>query len=129
MSWNKSNTALYNDAKDNKDKLIKEQSQVLKDRMVQIQTREFPEMRDEYVNLKKDVLSQEKIQISASGKAKEILTFSGNVFEPKRTKRKFLKDIKQIAKDLRFKEVIFKWSDKSEDYSSYQIDSKTDSEI
>ena len=129
ISWYKSSTSLYNDAKTNKDQTIKEQSKVLKEHLLKLQVRDFPELRENYTNAKKEVLSQKNITIAASGAMHDTLTFTGNVFESSKQKRQFLKSIDQIAKDLRFKTVVFKWSDKASDISDYKVDAKGDSEI
>lgn len=129
LSWNKSNAALYDEAKRNKDEAIKEQSKTLKDLILKVQDRDFPGLRDKYINTKKEVLLKENIQITASGDAKKTLTFTGNLFEPARYRKEFLKGIDQNIKDLRFKKVIFKWSGSKEGTADYKIKSKNDSDI
>ncbi|TLV03185.1 hypothetical protein [Dyadobacter luticola] len=129
LSWHKSNTALYNEVKANKDKAIKEKRKVLEDKMVKIQKKEFPELRDAYVSSKKEILGQEKIEVSLSGDNKEILTFSGDRFAPEKAQKSFTKSIEEIVSDLRFKKIVYKSSDKQKDFADYKIDSKTDTEI
>lgn len=129
LSWHKSNTALYNEVKTNKDKAIGSQREVLKQKMVKIQAKQFPELRDAYVSSKKEVLEYEKISVSLSGDKKDVLTFTGGIFEPKKAQKDFTKSIEEIVSDLRFKKVVYKWSDKQNDFADYEIDSKTDTEI
>jgi len=129
ISWYKSSAALYNDAKSNKDQAIKQQSKVLKDHLLKVQVRDFPELRENYTEAKKEVLSQKNITIAASGAMHDTLMLTGEMFESSKQKKQFLKSIDQIAKDLRFKRVVFKWSEKATDVSDYEIESKGDSEI
>lgn len=129
LSWNKSNAALYVDAKSNKDKAIKRQSEVLKERIIKVQARDFPDLRNAFIDSKKEVLSKENIQIATSGKTNEVLTFTGNIYESAKVKKDFLKGIDQIVKDLRFKKVVFKWSENKADFTDFEVKSKNDSEI
>lgn len=76
LSWLKSNAALYQEAKVNKDQAITTQSNILKDRILKVQTRDFPGLRDAFTTSKKEILSKENIQIAASGATKDTLTFT-----------------------------------------------------
>lgn len=129
LSWNKSNAALYDEAKANKDNAVKEKSKKLKDLILKVQERDFPDLRDKFVEAKKEVLAKENIQISASGDTKNTLIFTGDLFEPRRFRKNFLKGINQNIKDLRFKKVTFKWSGDKEGTADYKIKSKDDSDI
>ena len=129
LSWHKSNASLYNEAKGFKNDSIKQKSAILKDRIVKAQTRDFPDLRRAFVDSKKDAFSREKIEIASSGTTNDILIFSGNIFKPVNAKKEFLKGIDQIVKDLRFKKVVFKWSENKDDFTDYPIKSKNDSEI
>lgn len=129
LSWHKSNTALYNEVKASKDKAIGGQREVLKQKMVKIQAREFPALRDAYVSSKKDVLGQEHINVSLSGEKKDVLTFTGGMFAPKKAQKEFTKSIEEIVSDLRFKKIVYKWSDDKNSFADYKIDSKNDTEI
>lgn len=129
ITWYKSSAALYNDAKNNKDKDIKQQSKVLKDHLLKVQIHDFPELRKTYTAAKKEVLSRKNIAIEASGATKDTLTLTSELFESAKQKKEFLRSINGIAKDLRFKKVVFKWSDKQGDISDYDIASMADGEI
>ncbi|MEO6287360.1 MAG: hypothetical protein ABIN80_24285 [Dyadobacter sp.] len=129
LSWHKSNTALYEEVKTSKDDKVKAQRAVLKTKMIQIQSREFPVLRTAYVESKKEVLGPQNIKIAVSGQKKDILTFTGAIFQPEKTQKGFMKNIHEIITDLRFKQVVYKWSDHVEDVADYKIDSKTDDEI
>lgn len=129
ISWHKSNTALYNEVKNSHDKTIDRQRRELEQKIVQVQTKEFPKLRDAYVASKKEVLGQEHIDISLSGEKKDVLTFSGQMFEPRKTQKDFMKNIHEIVYDLRFKKIVYKWSESQEDIADYEIDSKQDAEI
>ncbi|KAA0993007.1 hypothetical protein [Dyadobacter aurulentus] len=129
ISWHKSNTALYNEVKNSHDKTIDGQRKELEEKIVQVQTKEFPRLRDAYVASKTEVLGQEHIAISLSGDKKDILTFTGQMFEPKKTQKDFMKNIHEIVYDLRFKKIVYKWSESQKDIADYEIDSKKDTEI
>jgi hypothetical protein len=129
ISWYKSSAALYNDAKSNKDREIKQQSKILKEHLLKVQVRDFPELRENYVNAKKEVLSQKHVSIEASGRMNDTLNLTGEMFESSKQKKQFLRSIDQIARDLRFKKVIFKWSGDKDSYADYDIESKEDTEI
>jgi hypothetical protein len=129
VSWHKSNTALYLEVKDNKDEEVRRQTERLKDRILKVQTLEFPDLRQDYVNSKKDALHQQSIEITLSGEKKDVLIFEGGVFASKKNKKVFMKNIDQIIHDLRFHQVVYKWADGKDGNSMFKIDSKKDSEL
>ena len=129
LSWHKSNTALYNEAKANTDKEVTAQREILKEKMVQVQQRDFPELRTAYVESKKKALDEQHVGISVAGKHQEILTFEGRMFKPEQVQEDFMKNIYGVVNDLRFKKIVYKWSDAPDGYHNYEIKSKADSEI
>lgn len=129
LSWHKSNTALYGEVKDSKDKEVKEQAEKLRDKILKVQVLEFPDLRQDYVDSKKDILHQQSIEIALSGDKKDVLTFEGALFESKKNKKKFMENINQIIRDLRFHQVVYKWADEKDGNSVFKVDSKKDSEI
>lgn len=129
LSWHKSNTALYKEAKANSDKKIGEQREVLKKKMVQVQQRDFPELRTDYVESKKEALKEQNVSIGLAGDHQEVLTFEGQMFKPEQVQEDFMKNIYGIVNDLRFKKIVYKWSDGPDGYHNYEIKSKADGEI
>lgn len=127
LSWHKSNTSLYNEVKGSKDKVIKPKAEILEKKIVQVQTKEFPELRTAYVKSKKEVLGTQQITIALSGPKNDTLIFNGAIFASEKSKDAFLDNIKPIIQDLRFKKVVYKWSDK--DSSDYKVRAKPDAEI
>ncbi len=129
LSWHKSNAALYNEAKSNSNQRIAAQREVLKKKMAQVQQRDFPELRTAYVASKKEALNEQQVGIGLAGAHHDILTFEGRMFKPERVQEDFMKNIYGIVNDLRFKKVVYKWSDAPDGYHNYEIRSKADSEI
>jgi len=129
IAWHKSNAALYNEAKNSKDQKVKEQCNLLRNKIIEIQTKQFPELRKSYVHSKETVLKQENIQIAISGEKNDILSFTSEKFEPKQSQKSFLKSINEIVYELKFTKVIFKWSPDNKDSKEYKISSKNDTEI
>ncbi|MGX5857414.1 hypothetical protein ACWKW6_27410 [Dyadobacter jiangsuensis] len=129
LSWHKSNTALYNEAKANTDKKVAAQREILKKKMIQVQQRDFPELRTAYVESKKQALDEQHVGISLAGKHQEVLTFEGRMFKPEQVQEDFMKNIYGVVNDLRFKKIVYKWSDGPDGYHNYEIKSKADSEI
>lgn len=129
LSWHKSNTALYDEAKSNNDKKIVGQRELLKKKMVQVQQRDFPELRTAYVESKKEALDGQHVAIGLSGAHQEVLTFEGDIFKPEQVQEDFMKNIYGIVNDLRFKKVVYRWSDAPDGHHNYEIKSKQDAEI
>ena len=129
LAWFKANTTLYQQASHNKDKSIKAESQKFKGLIVQAQQKGFPTLRKAYVDSKQEVLKQQHIDIELSGDSKEILVITGSMFEPKKNQQAFLKDIEAVVRDLRFQEVVYKWSVADDSNKHYTIDSKRDDEV
>lgn len=129
LSWHKSNAALYDEAKANTDKNIGKQTEAMKKKMMQVQRRDFPELRTAYVESKKEALNEQHVSIGLAGEHQEVLTFEGKMFEPKQVQEDFMKNIYGIVNDLRFKKVVYKWSDVPDGRHNYEIRSKGDTEI
>lgn len=129
LSWHKSNAALYDEAKANTDKKIAQQTETMKQKMVQVQRRDFPELRTAYVESKKEALNEQHVAIGLAGDHQEVLTFEGKMFEPRQVQEDFMKNIYGIVNDLRFKKVVYKWSEAPEGRHNYEIKSKGDTEI
>lgn len=129
LSWHKSNAALYDEAKANTDKNIGKQTEAMKKKMMQVQRRDFPELRTAYVESKKEALNEQHVSIGLAGEHQEVLTFEGKMFEPKQVQEDFMKNIYGIVNDLRFKKVVYKWSDAPDGRHNYEIRSKSDTEI
>lgn len=129
LSWHKSNTTLYNEAKTNSDEKIAEQREVLRKKMVQVQQRDFPELRTAYVESKKEALGEQHVAIGLAGDHQEVLTFEGQMFRPAQVQEDFIRNIYGIVSDLRFKKIVYKWSDAPDGYHNYEIRSKPDAEI
>jgi hypothetical protein len=129
LSWHKSNTALYNEAENNGDTKIKGQREILKNKMVQVQKRDFPKLRTEYVESKKEALTEQHVAIGLSGDQQEVLVFEGEMFKPEKVQEDFMKNIYGIVNDLRFKKIVYKWSDAPDGSHNYEIKSKQDAEI
>ncbi|MCE7068248.1 hypothetical protein [Dyadobacter sp. CY326] len=127
LSWHKSNTALYKEVKSSKDKTIKPQADLLGKKILSVQAKEFPDLRKAYAASKKEVLAQQKIDIATSGPKHDTLTFVGELFASEKSKDAFLNNIKPIIQDLRFKKVVYKWSDK--DFSEHKVRANKDDEI
>ncbi|MCE6990138.1 hypothetical protein [Dyadobacter sp. CY323] len=129
LSWHKSNHALYDEVKSSKDKEIATKREELKKKMVKVQGREFPELRNAYVESKKEVLATQHIDIALSGDHKDVLMISGEMFEAKKSQKAFTNNIQEIVNDLRFKKIVYKWSDEKNAFADYKIDSKNDTAI
>ncbi|WP_342087434.1 hypothetical protein [Dyadobacter sp. OTU695] len=129
LSWHKSNAALYDEAKANTDKNIGEQTETMKKKMMQVQQRDFPQLRTAYVESKREALNEQHVTIGLAGDHQEVLTFEGKMFEPKQVQEDFMKNIYGIVNDLRFKKVVYKWSDAPDGRHNYEIRSKSDTEI
>ncbi|MCF2489526.1 hypothetical protein [Dyadobacter sp. CY347] len=126
LSWHKSNTSLFNEVKGSKDKVIEPQIDILEKKIIEVQTKEFPELRTTYVESKKEVLGGQKIDIAVSGPRQDTLTFKGDLFANEKTKDAFFANIKPIIQDLRFKKVVYQWSRKE---TTNKVRAKKDDEI
>ncbi|WP_353719436.1 hypothetical protein [Dyadobacter sp. 676] len=110
-------------------KKITSQREILKKKMVEVQQRDFPELRTAYVDSKKEALGEQHVAIGLAGERREILKFEGGMFKPEQVQKDFMKNIYGIVSDLRFKKVVYKWSDAPEGHHQYEIRSKEDTEI
>lgn len=95
----------------------------------QIQKSEFPILRRLYVEKIKSDKWKADIYVKCKGNRSEILEYRGTLFASNSTIQSAMEAISDLAHELRYKKVIFKWIEDDPSPVYYTIKSKKDEDI
>lgn len=101
----------------------------LKKAAIAAQVREFPKMRKHAAGLLADVLWENNVTVTASGKGYTTLQYTGIIFADNMAIKKIQESLQETLNSLRFKRVNYFWSKYADDYSYYKVDTPKDSEL
>lgn len=102
-----------------------EMSKVLKS----LQIKEYPRLRKEYVAISKEKLWVNDIVVFSPGPKYTTITYTGGIFAANANKQEFIEKLYKAFQRYRFKQIIFKWYEYDDRYTSYGVDSPADSEF
>ncbi|MCF7820635.1 MAG: hypothetical protein K9M44_04170 [Candidatus Pacebacteria bacterium] len=118
-----------NEAKNDDNQEIKDLGQKLENKVKQLQSKEFPLMREEYGKLVTNILWEHDIDVNVYGNKNETIEFIGVIF----TANKNIKDthttLIEMLNLLRFDRANYKWYKYDSNYTYYEIKSNLDNEI
>ena len=101
----------------------------LKDKVVAMQIKEFPQMRKEIANVMKEKLWEENIKVSCLGSGNGTLDFVGGAFASNKVIKQTQETLSDLIHMYRFKRIQFRWIPSADEYTYYSIESPKDSEL
>lgn len=110
------------------DSELQSMAKQLKQKVSQLQVKEFPLMRKNYADVMAKLVWEENIDVKALGGAYDTLDLEGGIFIDNKSIAKIQGTIKESVELFRFSRVNYKWSQYAE-YTYYDIDSPADSEV
>jgi len=99
------------------------------EKLSQIQTKRFPVLRQNYRNLLHTQLWVDNIEVEVMGNQNTTIQFTGGTFANNRNKLETFTTLKPMLEQFRFKRVNFKWYKYDEEYTYWEIDSKSDQQL
>lgn len=98
----------------------------LRKKLISLQVKEFPKMRDRYRKYAKTALWEDDIKVKGY---KTTIEFIGGIFAANKNKKEFYSKLENIFFKLRFKKIIFKWYDGDSEYTYYSPSTPNDAEL
>jgi hypothetical protein len=108
---------------------IKDIGQKMKLLLKNLQIKEYPRIRKEYVAISKEKLWINDISVSSSGQNNTTITYTGGIFAANANKQEFIDKLYKALERYRFKKVNFKWYEHDDRYTYYTLNSPADSEL
>lgn len=100
----------------------------LKKQLVALQIKEFPEMRKAYKEAIYNVFWENNVEVDLLDKTKT-LQFTGAIFANNKNKKQIQESYSEMLNLLRFKKIIYKWYKGEDEYTVYQMNTLSDSEL
>lgn len=101
----------------------------LKQKVQNIQIKEFPKLRKAYKDAIYKDLWVENIETAVFGAGNTTIQFTGGVFADNKAKQQTQETLSEILHMLRFKRANYKWYEYDDEYTYYTMKSPKDSEI
>jgi hypothetical protein len=98
-------------------------------KVIRIQRRSFPELRDAYGPAARRELWENDIEARTFGSGFRTIEFVGGLFAANRNIKDFQQGIRETLYKLRFKQSRYKWYDGADEYSYYDMESPDDGEL
>jgi len=90
------------------------------------QEKMFPKYRKLFAKHAAELLWEHDCKAEVIGDKNEILELSGNYFLPNANKKKTFEALQDVAKEMRFKKMRFRWYSSSSDFFDFDINSDSD---
>lgn len=101
----------------------------LKRKASQVQAKEFPKLRAEYIKIVDEKMWENDIDVVGSGAKKEIITLIGAIYAANKNKKSTQEDIQNMLNQFRFKQSRYKWFDGDDKWTYWDIKSPKDTEV
>jgi len=101
----------------------------LKNKVVALQVKEFPKIRQAYCSLAATKLLENNIYISTEGSKDDILILTGSFFADNYNIKEIQKILTVILTQFRFKEVRYRLNNSADNIISYNLASPEDREL
>ncbi len=121
--------ALVKAAEKSEDVSVKKALNKYREASSKAQVKNFPKIREKQKEILRNIMWEHDIEVSISGKKKEILTFTGVMFAKNKNIKEFHQNIAESVRLSRVKEVHYKWTKYDDEHSYYEIKSPPDSEL
>lgn len=97
--------------------------------VTEIQLKEFPLLRKTYAKFMSDALWENDIKVFTTSKSNKHINLTGGVFAANKNKLDFQNKLVANFRNFRFKKANYRWYKGDSDYTTFEIDSKEDSEL
>lgn len=101
----------------------------IKDKVVNIQIKEFPIMRKRYAKIIADKMWEHDIYIKSSGKNNTVLECTGGIFAANKNIKEFQINLQEALKMFRFKQTRYRWYKGDNEYTYYDMEVPSDKEL
>ncbi|NMH87654.1 hypothetical protein [Flavivirga algicola] len=124
-SW----ATIISENEESTDNEIKKLTSQLKSKVKKIQAREFPRLRKEYVKAAANLLWENDIEVTVSGKGNININFTAGIFAGNKNKKNFHNEVKEALKMFRFSQARYRWYTGEREYTYWTIQTKNDTDL
>ncbi len=103
--------------------------QTFKAKLVSVQLKAFPKLRDAYGPALRRVLWEHDLSAKTFGKGFRVVQFVGGAFAANRNIKTFQEEISITLRQMRFTQSRYKWFKDAEEYTYYDLDSPPDDAV
>ncbi|WAC03378.1 hypothetical protein N7U66_07550 [Lacinutrix neustonica] len=108
---------------------IRKLAKTLKNKVVNLQVREFPKMRKEYAKIMADKLWSNDINVYSSGFGSTYINLTGGIFAANKNKKDFQNQIRESLKMYRFKQARYRWYKGDDEYTYWSLEPEKDTQL
>ncbi|MBC8757148.1 hypothetical protein H2O64_20935 [Kordia sp. YSTF-M3] len=120
---------IVEEGEQSKDLVTQKLTAKLKAKISKIQIKEFPLLRKEYSKIINAKMWENDIEVSASGRRKNYINFTGSIFTTNKNKQLFQKEVQETLKMFRFTQSRYRWYEGENKYTYYTIYKGKDSDL
>ncbi|MCL2328939.1 MAG: hypothetical protein FWC39_10585 [Bacteroidetes bacterium] len=103
------------------DKEINNLSEKLKNKVVNIQAKEFPILRKRYSEILHNLMWEHDIYVTVSNKGNNHINITGGIFAANKNIKEFQDNIHSVLKMFRFNQSRYRWYKGASEYTYYTI--------
>lgn len=101
----------------------------LRVKVIRLQLREFPKLRDEYAKVANQKMWENDIDVYASGTGNRYINFTGGIFAANKNKKDFQEQIDEVLTLFRFKQARYRWYKEADEYTYWTMYKGKDSDL
>ena len=98
-------------------------------RLSKFQTKTLPGLRQAYAKETGKLMWEHDVEVWTSGKGNHNLEFSGGMFATNTNIKQSFETISDLAQQLRYKQVRFRWYRQASEYTHYKLDPLPDAQL
>ncbi|MDN5214962.1 hypothetical protein QQ020_22975 [Fulvivirgaceae bacterium BMA12] len=116
-------------SENSKDLEIQSLAKQLRLKVMRLQIREFPKLRNEYVKVVNQKMWENDIDVYASGTGNRYINFSGGIFAANKNKKDFHVQLHEVLTMFRFSQARYRWYKEADKYTYWTIYEGKDSDL
>jgi hypothetical protein len=101
----------------------------LKQKVANMQIKEFPKLRKEYANIVAKKMWENDIEVTSNGTNNKYINFSGGIFAANKNKQDFQNEVNEVLKMFRFNQSRYRWYKGADEYTYWTIYEGKDSDL
>ena len=101
----------------------------LRPKVIRLQLKEFPKLRDEYAKVVNRNMWENDIDVYANGTGNRYINFSGGIFATNKNKKDFQEQLYEVLTMFRFNQARYRWYKEADKYTYWTMYKGKDSDL
>ncbi len=111
------------------DPVIQKLAKQLMPKVVNLQVREFPKLRNEYAKIAAKTMWVNDIEVYSNGTNNKNINFTGGIFAANNNKKDFQSTVREVLKMFRYNQARYRWYKGADEYTYWTIYEGKDSDL